>query len=124
MQKVVLFLLTCVSLKAGFEDDLRQFAIRSEATKGAHAIQTYASVYVGFEYDSEGHKFQCAIYASGASVATVLEGPHKGFQIMLSPEGELLDSSRAYHEHDTYFSHIYSWGEIKSYPNYQTITIH
>ena len=74
-----------------------------------------------YQYTNDGWLQHVAVYADSA-IGTNMAGPRKGFQIIMASNGAIMDTCNAYKEHKNHFTHKYSWGEVNTYENYQTVT--
>jgi len=81
----VLFLMQVVgaSLQADFEPHLLERSHIGSKGNGQQTntkSQTFSSMYVSYEYDNSGDMFHFALYGSGATVGTFLEGSRKDYK--------------------------------------------
>jgi hypothetical protein len=73
-----------------------------------------------FQYTTDGWLQHVAIY-SELIVCTNAEGPREGFQCIITNTGALVDICHTYKIHKEYVVHKYSWGEIRTSENIQTV---
>jgi hypothetical protein len=120
------------SIESNFSDsiEIRNFFAGDDSetsyshdSKIVEKSKTYSTWNIGYYYDNSGWLYQCAIYSDGVAIGTSAAGPNKGFQIILMPNGSYLDSSNSYKEYKKNITHRYSWGEVNTYENYQTLKL-
>lgn len=61
-----------------------------------------------------------AVYADSV-ICTNISGPREGVQFIIMNNGALLDMCHYYTKHKKYSSHKYTWGEVNTYEDHQTV---
>lgn len=114
---------TAAMVKHSFGLDISDYSMLNKSALALPEKKVNQSVSTNVfthQYTTDGWLQLVAIYADSV-IATNLAGPREGFQIIIMNNGAVLDTSNSYKIHTDYFSHKYSWGEVRTYKTHQTV---
>jgi hypothetical protein len=78
------------------------------------------SYAISYQYTVDGWLQQVAEYED-STIYTNMAGPRRGAQFIIADNGALMDMRNEFTEHRSYFSHKYTWAEIRTHENHQTV---
>jgi len=76
---------------------------------------------IAYQYTTDGWMQHVAVYEDSV-ICTNIEGPREGVQFIIMNNGALADMCNSYKQHKDRFTHKYSWGEVNTYREYQTVS--
>jgi hypothetical protein len=100
-----------------FSYDAKGYQMSSKSA--AKAQKTVFTNVITYQYTTDGWLQHVAVYSDGI-ICTNLAGPREGLQIAILEHGA-MDMCHSYKMHKDHKSHKYSWGEVRTYENYQTV---
>lgn len=90
-----------------------------EASKSS-SNKSFSTSYIVYQYTNDGWLQHVAVY-SDSVICTNMAGPREGVQFIIANNGAVMDMCHNYTAHKDYNTHKYSWGEVKTYYDYQTV---
>lgn len=101
------------------------FAECSEHVGSRKAASTQITTYnFYFQNIADGSGRQHVAVYSDIIVATNISGPREGLQLIGTHNGALIDMCHNYTVHKGYCKNKYSWGEVYTYSDHQTIVFY